>query len=375
LILGEYSGFARNLKKGFESLGHQVLLVTDGNAQKKIVIDKNDIRFRFARAYYVRGVEIPFTKKIHSLINNVHINCKILSISGKFDIVLLINAEFLLGCVLEDVGISLSLLKTKLKNDGKLVLSACSYDPAYYEYEHLLKYSPFVGNGATVTRKYDTDCHKRLFYKTLQNVDLIIPTDYAYKFTMSTYMEDRGIRSKLSSPIILPYDVKAVEQYYPENKKLVILHGIIGSRNRELLKGSNHILNALKKLECKYGSHVEILNPSGLSLNDYIKILRNADILIDQAYSYGLGMNAVMGLAYGKVVLGGKEKETVEAFGLDDIPMINILPDEDQIFNALENLVLNRELVSSIKHSARDFAERVVDSQVVATQYLDALYN
>ena len=43
LIVGEFSGFSKNLKVGLNELGHKVSIMSTGDNFKKIKIDESDI--------------------------------------------------------------------------------------------------------------------------------------------------------------------------------------------------------------------------------------------------------------------------------------------------------------------------------------------
>ena len=59
----------------------------------------------------------------------------------------------------------------------------------------------------------------------------------------------------------------------------------------------------------KYSDKIDIRVVERAPLLEYLKIMQEANIIIDQCYSYGYGMNAIEALAMGKVVLSGNEEE------------------------------------------------------------------
>ncbi len=372
LILGEYSGFAKNLKKGFIKLGHNVIIVTDCNGSKKITSDKNDILFNFSKTYYIKGRALPFIKTFNCIYNALLLNFKILK-CNKFDLILIVNSEFIFHNFLEDVGAFKWVIANKLNKGGKIILSACSYDPAFYQFQKDLIYSPFLTNNASYTLKYSTVNHNNLFKDVVSYVDLIVPTEFMYRLTMVKYLKDNNINTRISKCIMLPYetDIKNIET--EKNDKIIILHGIIAGTNRGLLKGSNHILKGLDLVKKKYPEKVSIVVPKDLGFDEYMKIFKSADIVIDQTYSYGFGMNAVIALSYGKVLLGGNEPEYKSCLEIHDIPVINILPDENQIFLELEKLILDRNRIETLKIASRKFALENISCEIVAAKYIELL--
>jgi hypothetical protein len=81
---------------------------------------------------------------------------------------------------------------------------------------------------------------------------------------------------------------------------------------------------------------------------EYLEVIEDVDIIVDQCNAYSYGMNAILGLSLGKVVLSGFEKECIEEFGYKDsfIPIINIKPDANQIFTAIDE-VLSKNIINN----------------------------
>jgi glycosyltransferase involved in cell wall biosynthesis len=76
-------------------------------------------------------------------------------------------------------------------------------------------------------------------------------------------------------------------------------------------------------------------------------------------------------MAMGKVVMSGAEPECLEEFELKNIPIINILPDPQDIYNKIKSLVLNKKSITKIGQESRKFVETFHDSHKVAKQYLE----
>ena len=79
-------------------------------------------------------------------------------------------------------------------------------------------------------------------------------------------------------------------------------------------------------------------------------------------------MNALLGMAAGKVVFSGFDSHANKS-ALTHIG-INATPCSVEIFNELKNLILNIETIDSIKQSAYAYAVEIHDSHTVARQYL-----
>lgn len=108
-----------------------------------------------------------------------------------------------------------------------------------------------------------------------------------------------------------------------------------------------------------------------MPLKDYLKVLEETNIIVDQSLSYEYGMNAVYSMAMGKVVLSGNEPECQKEFGRTDIPVINILPSVEDIYNKLEKLVIDKKSVIEIGEKSRMYVEDFHHHVKVAQQYVD----
>ena len=146
-------------------------------------------------------------------------------------------------------------------------------------------------------------------------------------------------------------------------------HGII----REQCKGSKYFIEALKTLSDKHGDKVEVHIVKRLPYEDYIKLFDEMDVLLDQTNTYGMGMNAEIGLMNGKVVLSGNEPENESELDLGNCPVINAIPDANYIYNKLEYLINNPMEIERVKLESRKFTEYNLDSKLIAARYLTTL--
>lgn len=376
LIVGEYSGFSKNLKLGFTQLGHQVSVVSSGDGYKKIALNDGDILLRKERAYYLFGKPIIFTKSITSFLFSLMVNSKILLNGDKYDLIFIINCEFVNLSFFDKAAVNYTLLKKKLASNGKLFLSACGDDTAYYNFHDSSPHSAIVINGAKMLPYINNANYEETFNKVLNDVDLVVPIVFDYYKYMKLYIEKMNFKTTLSKPIFLPYflpEIPILSKSTEEIYKIKILYGIPNSKNKQKFKGSNYILKALAEIQVRHKDLVEVNIIEGLSFSEYEKHLRSCHILLDQCFGYGFGVNAIMGLSYGKVVFGGNRKENRDAFGIEEIPLIDLTHNVDQIIFDLERIIFDKSLLIKISNDARKFAEKHIACDVVAVKYLELL--
>jgi hypothetical protein len=107
-----------------------------------------------------------------------------------------------------------------------------------------------------------------------------------------------------------------------------------------------------------------------MPLDRYNALLSQTNVVVDQACTYSYGMNTVMALAMGKVVLSGCEPECRTALGDPDCPVINILPDARHIVATIEGLLAERKRIPEIGWRGRAFVERTHAHVKVAEQFV-----
>lgn len=363
LIIGEFSAFAKHLKNGFKKLGHQVTIVHNGDTFKKIDGDDDDVLFK-VKNIVIRGVRVPGSERLLSPWTNRIIQKGIeKKYNGtRIDIIVVIHPSFLTNSIFKS-GVRLGFLKKLVNGGAKLIMTACGNDPALYiAYPELCK-------SIQLKRSKSIACFKYL----VKNSDAIFPTAYSYYASIKNYCHCFGYDdSHLCHTTPLPITVDDDYNIIPcINRKIVIFHGI----TRPLVKGTRFIKEAMDRIQKEYPDRVECRCEGGMSYNEYVKLFERIDILIDQTYFNGWGMNAAIGAMKGKCVLAPCGKECREDLGIDDIPFIEIGPDANQIYLELRRLVENPQKIDEIKKASRHFIEQHCECSIVAKRYIGTVLN
>ncbi len=336
LMLGNWSGMASQIGSGLRNYGHEVTIAAFQDS--------------FKGAY---DIDINLSKKISGFhrIDSI-LNLIKLAFSGaKFDVVHL-QTPFILSTGLTPLYLP---VLAKLLSLAKIKSLSLAGDDYYYwnTSNQFLAYGPWED---AISEDYGNKlpfCAKPLgkFVNdwVVERMDLLIPSCYEYIFGYKN-------NPKLTEHIPFAFNVSEVQpSYYDQASKNSI--SILYAESRPGFKGSKHILPALNAVKEKYGDDVAIRFVKKVPYLEYKNMLASADIIIDQAYSFGWGMNAVEAMALGKVVLSGSEKEALAYQGIDSSPIINILPNAEDIYMKLCNLIDNPEKIVSIGIESRAFAE------------------
>ena len=118
---------------------------------------------------------------------------------------------------------------------------------------------------------------------------------------------------------------------------------------------------------------MEVVTAENLPFDEYLKQMASCDVLLDQIYSYTPSMNALQAMAMGLVVVSGGEEEQYELLGERELrPIVNVLPDADDIRAKLEDLILHPERIPLLKAQSIEYVRRHHDAKQIAQQYISA---
>lgn len=343
LLLGEFSGLYTNLKAGLLELGHDTVIASGGDIWKNIPRDIDLKSYKY------------FTN-IMKLTN--------------YDVVQLIN-PFIFVKKRAFICVYLKMLAKYIINHNKKLFLTAGGDDAYFWQiaRYKLKNMPFDDflKYDLKKQKYFMESKKAFkFNKFIADMaDGIIPNAYEYYIS---YLGHKNLKLKKFIP--MPINLSKIK--YTDNKiknnKLVVFHGL----NRPGFKGTIYIQKAFEILRKKYPNDLELIIDGNLPLNKYLELIQRTNVIVDQTFGYSVGMNALYSMAQGKIVLaGGYKKEALEMLGASSSPSINIMPDENSIVLAIQNLLENKDKIQSIGYESRIFVQKYHNYIDIAKKYLD----
>lgn len=374
LLIGEYSRLHNSLKEGLTDLGHEVLLVGNGDGFKNYPVDiRLDHSFH---SKFLKKFKVAFYKLTSIDIGSWEIYLKTLLINKKlkgFDVVQLINES----SIKATPKLEINFLKRILKQNKKLFLLSCGIDYQCMKYmmEGKFEYSimsPYLEDKSLFDLykfqlQYLNEDYTKLHNFIYNNSNGVIATDIDYHIPLLGNKHYLGL-------IPNPINIEKIK-YTPlkVDGKIKIFHGV--NTKAVVKKGNQYFSDALKIIEKKYGDKVEIKTTYSIPYNEYIKLYDECHILLDQVYGYDQGYNALEAMAKGKVVLTGAEKEFEKFYDLKHQVAVNVKPGVNQIVNALSDLIENPEKIINISKSARTFIEDYHDYKKIAKKYSNAWSN
>ena len=132
------------------------------------------------------------------------------------------------------------------------------------------------------------------------------------------------------------------------------------------------MLRALERIARDYPEDCEILKAESVPFEEYRKMVDDCDILLDQLYGYSPAMNALLAMSKGKIVVGGAEEECYEILGEDTLrPMINVTPNEEDVYNKLKEIIKNKESIARMQKESIEYIKKHHTPTKVAQQYID----
>ncbi|WP_366182796.1 glycosyltransferase [Flavobacterium ovatum] len=357
LLLGECSNLHSTLADGLRILGHDVTVASDGSKWMG-----NDRDIDISRSGYDFLPSIKYLASLHKTFRTFR----------NFDIVQIKNPLFL------DLKISrnLSFFHYLKKHNAKVFLGAFGTDYFWEKScfdKKTFKYSDYyIGNiptnfGTTNILQNDWSGTKKqeANIEMADSCDGIIACLYEYYKSYEPYY-----KNKLAY-IPLPINTSLLDykQKGNDGEKPKFFIGI--QKDRSEYKGTDILYKVLLKIHEKYPDELFINMVESIPLSQYVKIMSESDVLLDQIYSYTPGMNGLIAMAQGLVLVGGGEPEMYELINEhENFPIINVYPSEEDIFDKLEDLIINKNDIPNLSSNSHDFVQKHHDYVKVAQQYL-----
>lgn len=359
LFLGDASNFHNTLSDALNSMGHQSVVVSNGSEWMNTF----------------RNIDII---REPGKIGSIKHLFKIVSLLPKFkgfDIVQIRNPIFL-----ELKPYKIRYIFDFLKrNNGKVCLSALGTD--YFYVKHCLdgktfRYSEFmIGNQPseyTLSEPYGRDgwITEQMRQHTeyiINNIDGVIACLYEY------YKAYEDIIPEKLAYGGIPINTDAIIKHYIDSEPEKVRFFIGIQKKRSILKGTDIMLNALRKVHSKYPDKSEICIVENVPYKDYLEKMSQSHVILDQLYSYTPSTNALLAMAKGILAVSGAEPEYYDFINeTENRPLINVSPlVKEDIEAKLEWIILNKQLLPELSHKSREFVSKHNDYKIIAQRHLD----
>lgn len=358
LLLGDYSNVHATLAHALRKLGHEVVLASDGDGWKNYPRDI-DLKRKSKRMFYSIGYYFRIWWQL----------CRF----RDFDVVQLINPVFL-PLKAERHWLFFKMLRRRNK---KIFMGAFGMD--YYWVKtasdcKTFRYSDF-NMGSQFRRRADNDIwvtdwllgpKGELNRRVAAACDGIVAGLYEY---YESYLHDWAPKLAFIPFPIIPAEVDESVLNRPVDKVRFFI-GI--QKRRSSYKGTDIMLRALQRCVTALREHSEMVVVESVPFSEYRRLMRGCDVLLDQLYSYTPAMNALEAMSQGLVVVGGGEPEGYDILGEHELrPIVNVLPNEDDVYEKLCWIVEHRSELPRMKRQSMEYVRRHHEYLKVAQRYLD----
>lgn len=359
LLIGEYSRLHLTLAEGLRSLGHEVVLASDGDGHKQ----------------YARDIDL--TRKSSGLGDTISALWKTYKQFRKFrgyDVVQIINPCFLTLSVRAN-----RYFFDQLKRNNKKIFLGAFGDDSYWVRacleNKIFKYSEFFVDGQStnlaynkaLVKKWIDSPREKLNRYIVDRVDGVVACLYEY------YMSYQANHAEKLKYIPLPINCEEIKFDGINNISDKIRFFIGVDKIRSEYKGTDLMKKVLLEFVDQYPNDAEAIVVESVSYEEYQRLMANAHVLLDQLYSYSPSMNPLQAMASGKIVISGGEPEIYDLIGsnIANRPIVNVYPTEAGIRKALESILQEKNKLTELSKQGRAFVEEYHDHIKVAQQYLD----
>ena len=363
LLVGEYSNVHWTLAEGLRALGHEVTVVSDGDGWKDyprdINLKRGPIGSKLSTLNYLRRLACVFPRlrgyDVVQLINPVFLDLRAERIWPFYRYLRRHNDRVFLGAFGIDhywvkVGMDCKTFRYSDFNFGSQLRD--------YPFMHTMIADWLNGPKGTLNQRIAKDC------------DGIITGLYEYEMCYRPFFPSK------TRFIPFPINLSSITPTSSLNSQHSTLNCFIGiQRSRSSYKGTDIMLAALQRLKADYPERINIIKAEDVPYAQYQEMMNNSHVLLDQLYSYTPGMNGLLAMAQGLILVGGGEPEHYELLGEHELhPIINVQPNEEDVYHQIATRLLSgQEDIHQLQLDSIEYIRRHHDHIKVARQY-EAFY-
>lgn len=370
LLIGEYSNLHHSLCQALRRAGHDVLLISDGDGWKDYPRDV-DLRRRQQGPWG----SLRYLMQLATLLPRLR----------GYDVVQLINPVFL------DVKARWNRwVFDYLKRHNRLVSVGCFGDDYYVisrmQDDTYLRYTDFWANHRTID--HEVNRHRianwmspdkvSLTRYVMHRADCLIACLYEYWKVYDTD-EFRRRLHYVALPVELSHD-DPVAAGTPDNPVAAGTHDAVrilfaAQRRRGQMKGTDQLEPLFDRLASEYPQQVMLTKVESVPFAQYQQLVSEADVVVDQLYSFTPAMAALESMRQGKVVISGFEQEYADFIGYEEgtlPPIINLRPfDNEWNYRQLVNWLTDPQKIAQLRVSSQAYVRRYHDADAVASRYIE----
>lgn len=356
-MIGEFSGVHWTLAEGLRQLGHEVMVVSNGNFPRNFPRNLD-----FLQEYNSKAITLK-----QKLFNAKQVFTKMRG----FDVVQWIN-PWVLDSTLKDQKLLYSLLK---KANGAFFLGSFGADAVFVE--HCLTgkpsysiYSDYVGQllpnevfpyEAGWQNPTNVDWNNRMANEAT-GIIAALPEYY------EAYSQSQWAGKTHFVP--LPINTETLPARFARQANTPLKIGMVEQPGRDAVKGWSQMMGLLDALKERMGQNLEVDIAQPMPYVQYLEWLRNQDVLFDQALSHGPGIAALVAMSMGIPSFSGGEEYYYDMLNEPEIrPILNYRPGEEVRLLAEVEALLDMEIYERIAAEGKALVQQHHAALNVAKQY------
>lgn len=272
-------------------------------------------------------------------------------------------------------------LLAQLKRDnGKVFLTAMSTDLPYLDMlaaeESPLRYSEWFVDGRP-SRMFESDPQEWVRWhndelvdyqnKFFDSIDGAVSVLYEYHLGM-----ERRLGKERAAYGGIPVDVSLFEPVRIEDRPAKVKLFLGRDRNRKLMKGTDLLEDAAAAVVASHPGTASLEIVENRPYAEFVQLLRDSHVVLDQIYSYTPATTALMAMAYGLNTVSGGEPEYYDFIGeKTNRPIINAPLTVDELTETLTQVVEHPERLAQRGRDSREFVIKHNACETVAGRFLD----
>lgn len=343
LLVGDFSSAGHFLQKGFQSLGIYTKHVAYQNGWRE------------------NPIEINLTSKYNGLIGKLDNYIKPFTLSNLkgFDHVIFLD-YFPFP---RTFGIN-SIITKRIQDQNKSsVLWLMGCDSKMFEWgintgsSLCMSCLQFDQKSEICSCSYDAGVEKVF----LDGISKIIPACYEFH---QSHKDDYRISEMIQLPVPL-----LRENENKRNLKINFFHGL----NRYGFKGTSIVQTVFDEFKHRFEDKANFLIKGKMKFEEYNSLLLNQDVVIDQLHNKSLGINSLLTLSKGKILIAGDPKPSCDLINAPRPPMLHVDPTVDSLRESIEYALSDFSIFDSFFEEGRNYIAKYHSPEVVASKFLNLL--
>lgn len=362
LLLGDFSNFHNTLATGLRRLGCDVTVASDGTAWMDTRRDI-DLRRRFAGRLGGLDLWLRFQMGLRrrlagydivSVATQGFLPLKPARVRAVFDYVRRHNPAVFYSAIGTDTN----------------YVDEC-LDPAsplrYNEYSVYGRPSPYAEAHPRESAEWVGEPLRSTGRHILEAVDGAVSCLWEYDVALRRVLPD----SKIAYGGI-PVDTAAVAPVGIPDRVDCVRFLLGRHKARALQKGAEVLEAAARAVIERYPGRARLEIVENRPYTEFVERLRGVHVVLDQIYSYTPATTALLAMSMGLATVSGASYSYYRFIGEEELrPVINVEPDYESVYRAIEETVLHPERLQRLGREGREFVVKHNDCVTVARRNLD----